>query len=342
MQNAQVRTKRAFTLVELLVVVSIIALLISILLPSLSKAREQTKAVVCLANAKGMSTATLTYTAEYGGFLVGPLHPAIYCFQTREKYKDYEMAYEGPVFEYQRGRQLTWVLRHVLGQKSGGEVGENVADALSTCAAMAGYAGEKHFKAYSKYGSNHAVFPFHYTLNNWGEKTVEGPSTAVGNVRQTNPPYYFGWSPPLGNDDEPIPPKSMSRIKWASDEWMIADAWYRGASFPGSPAYQQEGPYQSDWSGNALAYFAPHFKTGSKTMYLDNSKRTSAAQRASDEKSDGKTNTVFMDGHGAMVKSKTLNANNREVLYGFPGTHNPRIDSTDRVGQLIRDNGKWE
>ncbi|MHC4611820.1 MAG: prepilin-type N-terminal cleavage/methylation domain-containing protein [Planctomycetota bacterium] len=50
-----------FTLVELLVVVSIIALLISILLPSLKCAREQTKRAVCLANCKGIATASLIY-----------------------------------------------------------------------------------------------------------------------------------------------------------------------------------------------------------------------------------------------------------------------------------------
>ncbi len=56
-----------FTLVELLVVVSIIALLIAILLPSLRRAREQAKEVMCLANLRSMGQAFTMYAEKFGG-----------------------------------------------------------------------------------------------------------------------------------------------------------------------------------------------------------------------------------------------------------------------------------
>lgn len=56
--------KKAFTLVELLVVVGIIALLVAILVPSLQQARELANSSVCQANLKTVGLAMLLYTAD--------------------------------------------------------------------------------------------------------------------------------------------------------------------------------------------------------------------------------------------------------------------------------------
>ncbi len=56
---------RGFTLVELLVVIAIIALLLSILMPALSGAREQAKAAVCMNNIKTLNTCNQIYLTEF-------------------------------------------------------------------------------------------------------------------------------------------------------------------------------------------------------------------------------------------------------------------------------------
>jgi prepilin-type N-terminal cleavage/methylation domain-containing protein/prepilin-type processing-associated H-X9-DG protein len=63
------RKSRGFTLVELLVVIGIIAVLISILLPSLAKAKQYANSLACMANIRSVGQALQFYANDHKGKL---------------------------------------------------------------------------------------------------------------------------------------------------------------------------------------------------------------------------------------------------------------------------------
>ena len=74
--TAALRKERRFTLIELLIVIAIIAILASMLLPALNKAREQAKTAACIGNLKQIGSGYAMYENNTGYLPMVKLYPA--------------------------------------------------------------------------------------------------------------------------------------------------------------------------------------------------------------------------------------------------------------------------
>jgi len=226
----------AFTLIEVLVVVAIIALLLAVMLPSLTKAREQSRRAVCASQMKQFVNGMVMYGSDSRDSLPGPIHPAM----------ELETFLKDASYDYEEWH-LPYLIRKYFTEKSRSGKGTDTVAKCPTAFAMSKN------KLANTYGRSDFERPFSYAINNWRRSTT----IEFG----TNPPWYFGFPDnywqnskapfkPLPTIDKDAIPKKAQVIKQPGREWCIADAFRYPELQPipvGStrqPGQWQRGSYQ--------------------------------------------------------------------------------------------------
>jgi prepilin-type N-terminal cleavage/methylation domain-containing protein len=285
------RRQAAFTLIEVLVVVAIIALLLSILLPSLSRAKELSKTTICLTHLKEFGLATTMYMMDNKETLPGPLHPAMFT----------DIGGPPALSEFGRQQHLPRMLRKYFSDKSTKTSRtRSVVDEIGQCPSFP--VQDDVFKSIVG-----APYPFHYTVNSW--------------VYTAPKAYYFGfiwlsfntydeWINYVKDKTGGVPlysPKKVSEIPKLQSEWAIADAFRKPTSSEvafdigllkngGHGSWPREDVSASN-SGNPLPNSPFHLGKGHR-------------REGGNYVYDGKCNTLFFDMHA-------------ESQRGFRGTVNP-------------------
>jgi prepilin-type N-terminal cleavage/methylation domain-containing protein/prepilin-type processing-associated H-X9-DG protein len=220
--------KRAFTLVELLVVIGIIALLISILLPTLSSARRAAAAAKCAAQLREIGNAFQMYANESKGWYPpAQLKPAT---NYNIDGVDYPTTASGRSYN---AMWFNFVSKYITKYKSGGAV-SNGSDAdlqrktiIWGCPAWDGY-------YLSNQVGNFSVVQTGFGMNGWPTMSKTNPKLGQNLPTPAETVFIQNW--PLNEPytpSNPPPPGTQGhfykQVVWAKDgaeRCLIADCAY--------------------------------------------------------------------------------------------------------------------
>ena len=181
----------AFTLVELLVVIGIIAVLIGILLPTLTSARKQAISAQCMSNLRQVGQAIIMYAQDNKGWYPpgdGMNRPSA----TLEKFTDW-----GPAGQPNRYSVRESMAKYLGVKKAEVTAGNTIPVPVLYCPADDQYVGgvlweETYFLAELPSGQNSGKFRYWYVGNPWG--TVANINALMNNAAYNKDPEQIAYN----------------------------------------------------------------------------------------------------------------------------------------------------
>ncbi len=216
--------RSAFTLVELLVVIGIIALLISILLPALNSARKQAQAVKCLASLKEIGNAFQMYAIDSKGYYP----PAQLRIKDGIIYNLYGTEFPAD------GNGAYWynfLNKYVSKEKIGNEDNGSTVDNVKTksifwgCPSYDGYDNGGTNRVQTGYGMNgYPTFDTNYPRTTTTPNPLGGPPVVT--TPEIPPPFEWAWN----QGPTPTPDLRWSQTENRSVAFIKQRVWTKRGS----------------------------------------------------------------------------------------------------------------